>query len=222
MSINEAEIIRNKIRNSKHFSSCLNYKDHNNFNYLSDELNKIRNCYDNIISYERDIINIYYQNKIKENEIKGQSQLFEKELEIKRKENENSIKIKENQKENELNEFFKKWDMDIFENEYQLKQLNDDLKNLEKEINELDLKNEQEIELLKKEKLNELKNEYQLNLLKYKNMKELEKAEREKNEEIKRKEFEAEKEIKFNELKSKAEFVKKIITLVRNIELNNI
>ena len=189
MSINEAEIIRNKIRINKHFSSCLNYKDHNNYNYLNDELNKIRNCYDNIKLYEKDIINIYYQNK---------------------------------NKENELNEFSKKLDLDIFENECQLKQINEELKNLENEIIELEKKNKQEIELLKKEKLNELKNEYQLNLLKYKNMKELEKAEREKNEEIKRKEFEAEKEIKFNELKSKAEFVKKIITLIRNIELNNI
>ena len=124
MSINEAEIIRNKIRINKHFSSCLNYKDHNNFNYLSDELNKIRNCYDNIKLYEKDIINIYYQNKIKENEFEGQSQLYKKELEIKKKKNENSIKIKESQKENELNEFSKKLDLDIFENECQIKKIN--------------------------------------------------------------------------------------------------
>ena len=83
----------------------------------------------------------------------------------------------------------------------------------------MDLKTKEEIELLKKEKLYELKNEYKLNLLRYKNSKELEKAEKEKDEEIKRKQFDAEKEIKFHEMKNKAEFVQKIIAMIKNIEL---
>ena len=140
-------------------------------------------------------------------------------MEIKRKENENVIKISEKQKENELNEFNQKWDISILKNESKLSQINEDIINLEKEIKELDLKTKEEIELLKKEKLYELKNEYKLNLLRYKNSKELEKAEKEKDEEIKRKQFDAEKEIKFHEMKNKAEFVQKIIAMIKNIEL---
>ena len=45
------------------------------------------------------------------------------------------------------------------------------------------------------------------------------KAEKEKDEEIKRKQFDAEKEIKFHEMKNKAEFVQKIIAMIKNIEL---
>ena len=219
MSIEAAETIRNNIYNSNHYSKCLSYNQQYNFTYQNNKLNRIRNCYDNIISYETKIIEINNRNITKQKEKENQEEIFKKDLEIKRKENENVIKISEKQKENELNEFNQKWDISILKNESKLSQINEDIINLEKEIKELDLKTKEEIELLKKEKLYELKNEYKLNLLRYKNSKELEKAEKEKDEEIKRKQFDAEKEIKFHEMKNKAEFVQKIIAMIKNIEL---
>ena len=218
MSIQAAETIRNNIYNSNHYSKCLsNYQQY--ITYQNNKLNRIRNCYDNIISYETKIIEINNRNITKQKEKENQEEIFKKDLEIKRKENENVIKISEKQKENELNEFNQKLDISILKNESKLSQINEDIINLEKEIKELDLKTKEEIELLKKEKLYELKNEYKLNLLRYKNSKELEKAEKEKDEEIKRKQFDAEKEIKFHEMKNKAEFVQKIIAMIKNIEL---
>ena len=219
MSIQAAEIIRNNIKYSNHYSKCLSYNQQSIFTNENDKLIRIRNCYDNIISYETKIIEINNRNITKQKEKENQEEIFKKDLEIKRKKNENVIKISEKQKENELNEFNQKLDISILKNESKLSQINEDIINLEKEIKELDLKTKEEIELLKKEKLYELKNEYKLNLLRYKNSKELEKAEKEKDEEIKRKQFDAEKEIKFHEMKNKAEFVQKIIAMIKNIEL---
>ena len=56
MSIQTAEEIRNKIQYSNHYSSCLYYNQQCNFTKKNDILIRIRNCYDNIISYETKII----------------------------------------------------------------------------------------------------------------------------------------------------------------------
>ena len=219
MSIQAAKTISDKIVYSNHYSSCLSSYQRRIFTNQNEKLNRIRNCYDNIIYYETKIIEINNRNKTKEKEKENQDEIFRTDLEMKRKKNENCIKIEEKRIENELNELNQKLDISILKNESKLSQITADIINLGKEIKELDLKNKEEIELLKKEKLYELKNEYKLNLLRYKNIKELEKAEKEKNEEIKRKQFEAEKEIKFHEMKNKAEFVQKIISMIKNIEL---
>ena len=112
-------------------------------------------------------------------------------------------------------------ELDIYRRqcESHLNLINEDISNLQKEIKELNIAKNDEIELSKKEKLYELKNEFKLDLLRYKNKKELEKEKQEKEQEIKRKQFEAEKEIKFNEMKNKAELVQKIISMCKNLEL---
>ena len=102
-----------------------------------------------------------------------------------------------------------------------MNQINGDIFNLKKEIDELNIKNKEEIELKKNEKLYELKNIYKIKLIKYKNMKELEKKRKEKDLFIKQKEFEAQKEIEFNEMKNKSELVEKIIIMFKNISINS-
>ena len=122
MSIQAAETIRNKIYYSNHYSRCLSYNQQCNFTNQNDKLIRIRNCYDNIISYETKIIEINNRNKTKQKEKENQEEIFKKDLEIKRKEKENVIKISEKQKENELNEFNQKWDISILKNESKLSQ----------------------------------------------------------------------------------------------------
>lgn len=61
------------------------------------------------------------------------------------------------------------------QNNCELKQLNEDISNLEKEIYELDSQKQEEIRLIKKKILTELNNEYTIKLMNYKNMKGLEK-----------------------------------------------
>ena len=75
------------------------------------------------------------------------------------------------------NEIKQKLEIYQWENDCELKKLNHDISNLNKEIAELDAKNQEEISLLKKKILIELNNEYKIKLLKYRNMKELEKGE---------------------------------------------
>ena len=61
------------------------------------------------------------------------------------------------------------------QNNCELKQLNEDIFILEKEIYELDSQKQEEIGLIKKKILTELNNEYTIKLMNYKNMKGLEK-----------------------------------------------
>jgi hypothetical protein len=220
MAIYEAESIKNKIEKSSHYSACFYGDDYEKFNRERDKLYRIRSCYDGIINYERSIIDAYYDIKNRENEINNQNDLFRRNLDSIRNSNENSLTIEKKKKENEINEMRNQLDIYKKQCDCDIKLANEDILNLQKEIKELNLSKNEEIELLKKEKLFELKNEFKVNLLRYKNMKELEKEKKEKEAEIKRKEFEAEKEIKFNEMKNKAELVQKIISMCKNIELN--
>ena len=82
MSISEAESIRNKIKENNHYSICFNGYDLKNFQKQNDKLIKIRNCYDNISSYENLIIDTFYQNENKEKELSNQNELLEEDLKI--------------------------------------------------------------------------------------------------------------------------------------------
>lgn len=220
MSINEAESIRDQILKNDHYSICFNGYDLENFENQNNKLKRIRNCYDKISSYENSIIETFYQNKNKENELSNQEELLKKDLEVIKNENENYLEIEKKKRENEIDGMKKKLENSILKNKNEVKIKNEEIFNLKKLNKELNLKIDEEIELKKNMHLIELKNEYKLNLIKYKNMKELEKIENDKNEEIRKKKFEAEKEIKFNEMKNKAELVQKIITMCKNIDLN--
>ena len=220
MSISEAESIRNKIKENNHYSICFNGYDLENFQNQNNKLIRIRNCYDNISSYENLIIDTFFQNEKNEKELNNQNELLEEDLKILKKENEYNLKIEEKKRKNEINDLKIKFENSKLKNDIDIKIKNEEIFNLEKENKELNIKIDEEIELLKNIKLIELKNEYKLNLIKYQNMKELEKAEYEKNEEIRKKQFDAEKEIKFNEMKNKAELVQKIIAMCKNIDLN--
>ena len=220
MSIYEAKSIESKIMNNSHYSNCFNGSDYNSFCEKRNKLDRIRKCYDNIIYYEKNIIEEDYNYKNKEKDLSNQNELFRRNLEIEKKNNNNRLDIEEKNLQNELNKLEKEFELYKTKFDCDLQQINEDISNIKKVNIELKSKKDAEIELLKKEKLFELKNEYRLKLLKYKNMKELEKELNEKNEEIKRKQFEAEKEIKFNEMKNKAELVQKIIAICKSIQLN--
>ena len=147
--------------------------------------------------------------------------LNQKELEYKKKQYSNEEEVKKQYYENLINNLKKELQNDKLKIECELNQINEDISNLKKEIDELNIKNKEEIELKKNEKLFELKNMYKIKLIKYKNMKELEKKRKEKDLFIKQKEFEAQKEIEFNEMKNKSELVEKIITMFKNISINS-
>ena len=219
MAISEAESIKSKIENHSHYKYCFNGSDYDTFWNKRNILYRIRNCYNDINNYERYIIDIYFSIRDKENEKNNQNDLFRRKLQSIKNENENSLNVEIRRKENEIQEM--KNELDIYRRqcESHLNLINEDISNLQKEIKELNIAKNDEIELSKKEKLYELKNEFKLDLLRYKNKKELEKEKQEKEQEIKRKQFEAEKEIKFNEMKNKAELVQKIISMCKNLEL---
>lgn len=218
--INEATSLKSKIENHSHYGPCFNGDDYSIFKEKRDELNRIKGCYDSIIDYERYIIDQYYANRSKENELGNNRDSHRRELDYKRRQYSNEEELQRKNNENIINNSKKELENYKLQNECELKQIKEDISNLKKEIDELNKKNEVELELKKREKLSDLKNEYKIKLIKYKHMKELDKKRKEKNLLIKKKEFEAQKEIELNEMKNKAELVQKIISMCKNISLN--
>ena len=220
-NIYEATSLQNKIQNNSHFTTCFKNNYYYSFCNKKNELNRIKQCYDNNIEYEKLIIEENYKKKSKENELNNNRDLNRKEIEYKKKQYSNEEEVKKKYYENLINNLKKKLENDKLKLECELNQINGDIFNLKKEIDELNIKNKEEIELKKNEKLYELKNIYEIKLIKYKNMKELEKKRKEKDLFIKQKEFEAQKEIEFNEMKNKSELVEKIIIMFKNISINS-
>ena len=174
MAISEAESIRSKIEDHSHLYMCFNGSDYDTFRKKTNILYRIRNCYNGINNYERYITDIYSSIRYKENEKNNQNDLFRRKLQSIKNENENSLNVEIRRKENEIQEM--KNELDIYRRqcESHLNLINEDISNLQKEIKELNIAKNDEIELSKKEKLYELKNEFKLDLLRYKNKKELE------------------------------------------------
>ena len=108
MSISEAESIRNKIKENNHYSICFNGYDMENFQNQNDKLIRIRNCYDNISSYENLIIDTFFQNENKEKELNNQDELFKEDLKVIKIENENNLNIEEKKRKNEITDLKKK------------------------------------------------------------------------------------------------------------------
>lgn len=219
MSIYEAEELSEIIRNNTHYQKCFyECEYYDSFQGQNTILQRIRNCHDDIINYQNNLIELNYNNQLKEKELENESNLINLKLGNIKEEYEYKLKL-EKELEDVINNNKQKFEIVQLENNCELKKLNQDISNLKIEIAELDSQKQEEIALMKKKILLELNNEYKIKLLKYRNMKELEKEREEKDFEIRKKVFEAEKEIKFNEMKNKAELVQKIIAICKNISL---
>ena len=213
--IQECEIIKNKIISHPHFNTCLFDNDYDIFFKTQEELEKIKNCYENAINIEKEIIDEYHHKINKENELYNLIELTTEIYNNECKKLDNNVEI--NLKRNESN-------LNIYENEFnviqltqknKLNQLDQDIINLKEAIEELKKKYNSEIEIKKKEIRNKLSNKYKIELLRYSNQKEMENQMKENEMMIKKYEFEMKKEIELNELKMKAELVKKIIACTK-------
>lgn len=219
MSIYEAETLSEKIRYNNHYPKCM-YESgyYNSFQQQNTILQRICNCYENMEKYNYNLIELKYENELKEKELENECKLEDQKLGYIKEEYEYQLKI-EKEYGDIIDDNKQKLEIIKLEINNEYKKLNQDISNLKKEIEELNSQKEEEITLMKKKILLELNNEYKIKLLKYKNMKELETEKEKKDFEIKKKIFEAEKEIKFNEMKNKAELVQKIISICKNITL---
>ena len=213
--IQENENIQNRIISHSHFNSCLFGDDYQMFYQTFEKLNKINNCYENVIILEKELIDECNNKLNKENELNNIIELTKEIYNNERRNLDNKIEI--NQKKNECN-------INIFENEFiinelrqenEINQLDQDIFNLKEEIQELKEKFNSEIDIKKKEIINKLSNKYKIKLLQYLYQKEIEKQMKENEMLIKKHEFETKKEIELNELKNKAELVKRIIAYTK-------
>ena len=217
--INEAELLMKRIENHAHFTQCLMKTEYNDYKLKKDNLYECKNCYERMKNTESDIIKIYYDKNTSEKELNNLKITNEKELENLNNKFFSLENINVNEKEKILNDYINNYNYYELKNNNELKQLDKDISNLKKEINDAKERLDNELDLKKKEELFKLSNDYKIKLLQYENKKKLEKQEKEKELFIQKKKFEADKEVELNELKNKSELVKKIISIYKNISL---
>ena len=62
MAVYETELISEKIKNNIHYGKYFTGKDFDIFNEKNNELKRIHKCYDGKIIYEKNLMDINYQN----------------------------------------------------------------------------------------------------------------------------------------------------------------
>jgi len=220
-NINICEKIKSRIENHSHYGACFNGDVYTVFNSKREDLRICRNCYNEVINIEIQLIdrNNKKQNLEKQiNDLKTTTNIEYKNIEEKYK-NEEEIKSLEN--ENEIENIKKSSEINTVQNEKELKLLDVEISNLKLEIEQLKIRYEKEVDYKKKNKLNEIKNEYKLKLIKYQNKKEKEKEKREADWEIKRKEFNCQKELEINDMKNKSLLAQQLMSIFKTTLLND-
>lgn len=174
-NIHTCESIKRRIENHSHYGPCFNGDVYTNFSSKREDLRKCRECYDEVVNTERELIDDNYKNKNLEQKIENLKITAKKEFENTIKKYNDEEKIKSIEYENKIENIIKTNEINKTKNENELNLLDIDISNLKIEIEQLKEKYEKEIDYIKKNKLNEIKNEYKLKLIKYQNEKEKEK-----------------------------------------------
>ena len=218
--INEAESLKVKIERHQHFDKCLEYNAKNEFYKKRNELNNIRNNFNDLKSIEIDIINAIHNKTNSEKELNNLKAISEKDLENLKIKLDYMEEINLKKNESELSNLKDSYNNFQLEKKYNLEKLDKEISNLKIEIDAKKESLNSELDLKKKEEIYKLKNDYKIKLLQYTNKKKLEKQMKEKENEVKQKQFEADKAIEFIELRRKADLVKRVIVMYKNISLS--
>lgn len=218
-NIEYCERLKSRIENHSHYGPCMNGSVYEDFKSERDKLYEIRNCYDELIRVEKELIDDKYKLNNKEREIENirrtkQNRFYSlvsdynDKRRIKSQEYDNEIQRLKNIKEN------KERDTKI-----KIQLLEQDINNLKIEIEKLNSKFENEVNDGQKIALNEIKNEYKLKILKYENEKKKEIEIKKKDMAIRKEEFEATKECEINDMKNKSSVAKKLAIIFKNMSL---
>lgn len=142
--------MQERIEKHNHYSNCLIGYEYNQFDSKRNDLNKCKNCYNNIKNFETEIVKLCCDKKIVEQELNNLKTTIEKDLEIVKQKLELVEQI--NMKENEitLNDYKNRYQNDDLKNYYELIQLDKELSNLDKEIKEIKENLDNELNLKKK------------------------------------------------------------------------
>lgn len=220
-NIYSCESIKRRIENHSHYGNCFGGVEYDNFSSKREHLRRCRECYDQVIDTEREIINDNYNNKNLEKKIENLKKTSKIEYENRVKKYNEEEKIESLEYEKKIENIIKTSEINKVQNENELNLLDIDISNLKVEIEQLKEKYEKEIDYKKKNKLNEIKNEYKLKLIKFQNEKEKEKEKKLAENEVRKANFEANKEYEINEMKNKAVMAQSLIVIFKNLLSNN-
>ena len=219
-NIYNCERIQKRIENHSHYGPCFNGEVYRSFCSKREKFNKCKNCYEEVKNIEKEIIECN-NNINKGKELDNSKEITETEYENIKKKFENEEKTKKLEYDNKIQEIINSSQIKKTKSENDLKLLEQDISNLTKKIEKIELKFQKEIDCEKKKILNEIKNKYELELVKFKNEKKKEKERRIADMEIRKKNWESQKEIEINNMKNKALLVQNLIPILEKASLNN-
>ena len=220
-NIYNCERIQKRIENHSHYGPCFNGEVYRSFCSKREKFNKCKNCFEEVKNIEKEIIECNYNNINKGKELDNSKEITETEYENIKKKFENEEKTKKLEYDNKIQEIINSSQIKKTKSENDLKLLEQDISNLTKKIEKIELKFQKEIDCEKKKILNEIKNKYELELVKFKNEKKKEKERRIADMEIRKKNWESQKEIEINNMKNKALLVQNLIPILEKASLNN-
>ena len=220
-NIYNCERIKSLIEDHSHYGPCFNREVYSTFSSKRDKLYEIRNCYDDLIKVEKELIDYHYKISNMQKEIDNLKRTNEIKINNLIEEHSNEEKIKSKEYDNEIERLRNKKENYQTETENKLKSLEQDISNLKNEIDLLKRKNDREIDYKKEILLNEIENDYKLKLLRYENDKKKEIELKKKDMAIRKEEFDANKECEINDMKNKALIAQQFAAIFKNISLNH-
>ena len=220
INIYNCEAIQKRIETHSHYGPFFNGEVYRSFCSKREKFNKCKNCYEEVKNIEKEIIECN-NNINKGKELDNSKEITETEYENIKKKFENEEKTKKLEYDNKIQEIINSSQIKKTKSENDLKLLEQDISNLTKKIEKIELKFQKEIDCEKKKILNEIKNKYELELVKFKNEKKKEKERRIADMEIRKKNWESQKEIEINNMKNKALLVQNLIPILEKASLNN-
>lgn len=214
-NIKFCESFTRKIEDSPRFG------EYTSFNGNREDLIRCRQCYNDMIEVNNELINVNIDNKIYSKVIPEMEMISKEQNRATKAKYENDIRILTLNIGNKIEQINQQNESKIIEFVKKQELLDEEINNLKIKIEKLKEQNENDIDLQKKKKLNKIKNYYKLKLVKYENekLKEIEKAKA--FNEIKKKNFEVQKELEINDMKNKSLLIQELITIFKTNNIIN-
>jgi len=214
-NIKFCESFTRKIEDSPRFG------EYTSFNGNREDLIRCRQCYNDMIEVNNELINVNIDNKIYSKVIPEMEMISKEQNRATKAKYENDIRILTLNIGNKIEQINQQNESKIIEFVKKQELLDEEINNLKIKIEKLKEQNENDIDLQKKKKLNKIKNYYKLKLVKYENekLKEIEKAKALNA--VKKKNFEVQKEIEMNDMKNKSLLIQELIAIFKTNIINS-
>ena len=220
-NIKFCESLTRKIENSPRFGEYYKKGIYTSFNENREDLIRCRQCYNDMIEVNDELINVNIDNKIYSKVIPEMEMISKEQNRATQRKYEDDIRILTLNIGNKIEQINQQNELKMIDFVKKQELLDEEINNLKIKIEKLKEQSENDIDLQKKKKLNKIKNYYKLKLVKYENekLKEIEKAKALNA--VKKKNFEVQKELEMNDMKNISLLIQELIAIFKTNIINS-